>query len=87
MRLYYEEIGVRAGADGTPIRLRWRQRTYRTAIIHERWRWNGKWWTTPDLRGRCRRYYRVGSITPAGAHLCLELFEEAGQWVLSRVLD
>ena len=87
MKLYLEPIHVTPARDGWPADLMWRGTRYVVAERQEKWLYGGKWWTTPGLVGIQRRYYRVTTNTPAGSVVVMEVYEEAGSWVLSRVLD
>lgn len=87
MKLYVEPIVVTTGQNGLPERFIWRRKVYRIRALLDYWFWSGDWWTTPQLRGHCRHYYRVQTAIAGGAPLHVELCEEGGQWKLSKVLD
>ncbi len=87
MKLYLEPIQVRLATDQRPARLVWRRRLYRVRGVEECWRYNGQWWTTPQLRGRFRCYYRLVVTTIGGTVLQVEIYREAGRWMLSRLGD
>lgn len=96
-------MGVRSmalipnGADGQgeensfPPSFLWRGRLYRVRGVLVCWRWRGAWWTTPNLLGHERTYFQVLCGAPggsqSGSEMCVELYEERGRWVLSRLLD
>jgi hypothetical protein len=92
MKLIMEEVRVDTDESGQPRQMRWRKRLYHFSQVLEQWQHNGEWWLTPDLGGAQRRYCRVTAThiqmkTPSDEPLSMEIYEEAGQWVLSRLLD
>ena len=86
MKLYLEPIHVQTDA-GMPSRVLWRRQPYKVLEVEEKWLYHGRWWTTPQLRGRCRRYFRLEVALASGTKAVLEIFEEHGRWILSRVQD
>lgn len=82
MRLLMEPVEVDVRQD-VPVALRWRRRGYRVVEVAQRWTYRGRWWTDPALAGERRTYFRL-RCEPA---VHFEVFERAGQWILSRVLD
>ncbi len=97
MKLIVEEVQVYTGDSGQPQQMRWRKRLFHFAQVLEQWQYNGDWWLTPDLGGTQRRYCRVAAIcnaaicaqgkVPDEETLSMEIYEEGGQWTLSRLLD
>ena len=92
MKLITEEIRVDTHDGGQPRQMHWRKRLYHVVLVIEQWQYNGEWWLAPDLSGAQRRYCRVAAThmqmnTPSSEILTMEIYEEAGQWVLSRLLD
>lgn len=92
MKLIMEEVQVDTDNGGLPRQMRWRKRLYHFAQVLEQWQYNGDWWLTPDLGGTQRRYCHVIATytqmsTPSNEPLSMEIYEETGQWVLSRLLD
>lgn len=93
MKLYLEPLQTAGEGDGAPRRVARRGRWYEVHRVAETWSAADRWWMSPDLTGRHRAYYRVEVLPrapgqPAGG-FCRhwDIFEEAGQWYLSRVLD
>lgn len=86
MKLYQEQIHVDT-REGVPHRIIWRLQPYRVLKVEEKWLYHGRWWTTPKLKGCYRRYYRLDVAPVAGTALVMEVFEERGRWVLSRLED
>lgn len=92
MKLYNEPIEVDLDANERPAFIYWRQRTLAVRSIDEEWTYDGKWWTTPELKGIHRHYYRVACAGQRQATADFEIYRETGArvaeaWVLSRVLD
>jgi hypothetical protein len=81
--------------------MHWRKCLYHFVEVLEQWQYNGEWWLTPDLGGAQRRYCRIAAICDtaicdtaicaqskvSGEETLLEIYEEGGQWILSRLLD
>jgi len=86
VKLYLEPVQVTA-TDGSPTRIIWQRRIYRVISIHETWLYNGRWWTTPKLVGRFRCYYCLTAKTMNHPAVEMEIYQESGRWMLSRVLD
>jgi hypothetical protein len=88
MKLLQEPIEVRIDA-GRLQALRWRGRVYAVQQISERWRYRGRWWADPTMRGEIRTYFRVrcAPLRGASAGGDFEIYESGGRWTLSRVLD
>lgn len=87
MKLYLEPVQMTLTATGSPARLIWRRKSYLIINIEEQWLHCGQWWLTPQLQGLQRHYYRVLATTGGNSPLTLELYQEAGAWMLSRVMD
>jgi hypothetical protein len=93
MKLYTEPVQVELSREGKPTRIVWRLKIYKVLAVHESWHYCGRWWTTPRLRGRFREYHRVSASTHAmtdahrGVAQTMEIYREAGRWVLSRMVD
>lgn len=87
MKLYQEPVEVQCCPLGLPQRVRWRRKWHRVLQIEERWLYNGLWWTTTELRGECRRYYRLLGAPKTGSPLWLDVYEQEGVWTLARLLD
>ena len=87
MKLYGERIAVRLNDKGQPAVVRWRLSLLRVRAIEEQWVYAGKWWTTPQLKGRRREYFRLACIGAGGSAISLEIYRENDEWTLSRVLD
>ncbi len=90
-RFWNEPVRVEEDEDGLPHCLHWRLRSLLIVRVEECWNYTGRWWATPQLRGRSRRYFRAYCTKQGGEDLCLELFVEKSvegrNWFLSRVLD
>lgn len=86
MKLYQEPIQM-TKRNGVPHRLIWRLQPYQVLEIEERWLYHGQWWTTPKLRGTCRRYFRVVATDTTGVTVTMEVYEERNHWILSRLQD
>ena len=95
MKLFQEPIEVQV-RDGLPVALRWRGCIYRVAQVLQEWAWRGRWWTDARLRGESRHYFRVTCALSSRGHrrfrplppsTSLDIYERAGAWVLTRVLD
>ena len=96
MKLILEEIEAQTDASGALQQFLWRKRLYAVRRVLESWRYDGGWWLDTELKGQQRHYHRVEACTAGlrrrsrasdDATLCLEIFQENGQWVLSRLLD
>jgi hypothetical protein len=97
MKLILEEIEAQTDASGAVQQFLWRKRLYAVRRVLESWRYNGGWWLDNELQGQLRHYHRVeaccvrvhrtGSRASDDATVCLEIFQENGLWVLSRLLD
>ena len=96
MKLITEEVRVYTNDSGRPQQMHWRKRHYHLVQVLEQWQYNGEWWLTPDLGGAQRRYCRIAAICDtaicaqskvSGEETLLEIYEEGGQWILSRLLD
>lgn len=87
MKLYGERIAVRVSDKGAPVAVRWRLAVLRVRGVDEEWTYAGKWWTTPQLRGCRRHYYRLSCTAFNGSAISLEIYRENEGWMLSRVLD
>lgn len=87
MKLYGEEIQVRADAAKNPVSVLWRRRPYRVQVVHEQWCYVGKWWMTSSLQGLQRIYYRITCLSPTGVPVSMEIYRHHGRWKLSRLLD
>jgi hypothetical protein len=86
MKLLMEPIEVRKKGAYPKIVI-WRDQRYQVHRIEERWLWHGRWWTTPSLRGECRRYFKLVAISPGGNRVTMEVFEAKADWVLSQLDD
>lgn len=86
MKLLLEPIEVRK-KGGRPKLIIWGRDSYRVLRVEERWLWHGRWWTTPDLSGECRRYFKLAVISPGGNPVVMEVYEAKAKWVHSQLED
>jgi hypothetical protein len=86
VKLYLEPIDV-IKVGGRPQTMLWRCKTYRVLRVEERWLWHGQWWTTPDLCGEHRRYFRLAVVSASGTQFIVEVYESNQGWVLSQLDD
>lgn len=87
MKLYGERIAVRLNDKAQPVAVRWRLSLFRVRVIEDEWTYDGKWWTTPQLKGRHRHYFRITCLGTNGNTVSLEIYREDNQWMLSRIID
>lgn len=86
MKLLLEPIEVKK-RGAYPKVVIWRDQRYQVRRVEERWLWHGRWWTTPGLRGECRRYFKLAVVSPGGNPATMEVYEAKADWVLSQLDD
>jgi hypothetical protein len=86
MKLLLEPIEVERRGS-VPQHVVWRHQHYDVLRVEERWLWHGRWWTTPNLSGESRRYFKIAVASAAGDPLTMEVYREGSGWVLSQLED
>ena len=93
MKQRLEPVHIEADREGVPLRWIWRGRPFRVIVVHDRWRYAGKWWL--DGKG-WRRAYFVVAVQRTGREIgdenvTLELFRQSANqsanWMLSHECD
>jgi hypothetical protein len=86
-RRYRERIEVDAdGVAATPLRFRWRGRTYHVLVVLGHWREDAGYWSGGGVAVPQRDAWRVEAADERGIGV-YELVEEAGTWILDRIWD